>query len=317
MKPLSETKRQIFTVDPDFKDQRIDNFLRTKLKGVPKSLIYRLIRKRAILCNNKKITPDYRLQGNETITIPELRLSAPTQGVNLKTDQIETLEKNIIFENQNFIAFNKPAGWAVHGGSGLSFGVIEAFRQLHENTKFLELVHRLDKETSGLLLIAKKRSFLTAIHKQLIEKTVNKTYIALVKGKWQKDCKIIDLPLLKNTLSSGERIVKVHQDGKPSKTSVKIIEQFENATLLELKPITGRTHQLRVHCKAQNAPIAGDTKYGDAEFNSLMKDLGCNRLFLHSKSIVFLEPNSGQEIIINCPIDKNLKNILVKLRKHL
>ena len=210
---------------------------------------------------------------------------------------------------------NKPSGIAVHGGSGLNFGVIEALRALRPEARFLELVHRLDRDTSGILLVAKKRSALRNLHEQLRVKTVQKDYLALVRGQWQSHVKVVQAPLLKNELASGERIVKVSEQGKPSETRFAIEERYQNATLVKASPVTGRTHQIRVHTQYVGHPIALDDKYGDEEFDKYMQDLGLNRLFLHAFSIRFEHPKTGETLRLNAQLDEKMKAILKKLRE--
>ena len=231
-----------------------------------------------------------------------------------KLNKVASLEKQIIFEDDCLLVLNKPSGIAVHGGSGLSFGVIEGLRALRPEARFLELVHRLDRDTSGILLVAKKRSALRNLHEQLRIKTVQKDYLALVRGQWQSHVKVIQAPLLKNELASGERIVKVSQDGKPSETRFSIEERYPNATLIKASPVTGRTHQIRVHTLHAGHPIAMDDKYGDKDFDTEMRLLGLNRLFLHAASIRFEHPKTGETLRLNAPLDDNMKAILKKLR---
>ncbi|MGL4985042.1 MAG: 23S rRNA pseudouridine(955/2504/2580) synthase RluC, partial [Plesiomonas sp.] len=209
---------------------------------------------------------------------------------------------------------NKPSGTAVHGGSGLSFGVIEGLRALRPEARFLELVHRLDRDTSGILLVAKKRSVLRDLHEQLRVKTVQKDYLALVRGQWQKHCRAVQAPLIKNVLQSGERIVRVSTEGKPSETRFEIVERFEHATLVKASPITGRTHQIRVHTLHAGHPIAFDDKYGDRDFDATLAGSGLNRLFLHAAAIRFRHPQTGNEMTIEAPLDPVLKNAVMRLR---
>ena len=226
-----------------------------------------------------------------------------------------SLESHIIFEDDCLLVLNKPSGIAVHGGSGLNFGVIEALRALRPEARFLELVHRLDRDTSGILLVAKKRSALRNLHEQLRVKTVQKDYLALVRGQWQSHVKVVQAPLLKNELASGERIVKVSEQGKPSETRFAIEERYQNATLVKASPVTGRTHQIRVHTQYAGHPIALDDKYGDKEFDKYMQDLGLNRLFLHAFSIRFEHPKTGETLRFNAQLDEKMKTILKKLRE--
>ena len=295
--------------------QRIDNFLITYLKGVPKSMIYRILRKGEVRVNKKRIKPEYKLAIGDEVRIPPIRVSekaVPEISKNL--NKVADLEKSIIYEDDVLLAINKPSGIAVHGGSGLSFGVIEGLRALRPEAKFLELVHRIDRETSGVLLIAKKRSALKALHEQLRLKQMQKNYLALVKGNWPSECKVVQAPLLKNVLKSGERIVKVNTEGKPSETRFKVEERFGFATLIKASPVTGRTHQIRVHTQYVNHPIAFDDRYGDSQFDELLAKSKLNRLFLHAANVKFIHPKTLQEIQLHAPMDDILQNCLTQIR---
>lgn len=303
-------------ISEDEAGQRIDNYLLAKLKGVPKSLIYRIVRKGEVRVNKGRIKPEYKLQCGDVVRIPPVRVSEKTQPpVSSKLNKVARLEQQIIFEDDCLLVINKPSGIAVHGGSGLSFGVIEGLRALRPEARFLELVHRLDRDTSGILLVAKKRSALRHLHEQLRVKTVQKDYLALVRGQWQSHVKVVQAPLLKNELASGERIVKVSQEGKPSETRFSIEERYPTATLVKASPVTGRTHQIRVHTLHAGHPIALDDKYGDKEFDAQMRELGLNRLFLHAASIRFEHPKTGDTLRLNAPLDEQMKGILKKLRE--
>lgn len=306
---------QLLTISDDEAGQRLDNFLLAKLKGVPKSLIYRIVRKGEVRVNKGRTKPEYKLQADDVVRVPPVRVAEKNETpISHKLQKVAELEQHILFEDEVLLVLNKPSGTAVHGGSGLSFGVIEALRALRPQARFLELVHRIDRDTSGILLVAKKRSALRALHEQLRDKTVQKDYLALVRGHWQAHVKQIQAPLLKNELASGERIVKVHSDGKPSETRFRIEERYGGATLIKASPITGRTHQIRVHTQYAGHPIACDDKYGDAEFDQKMRALGLNRLFLHAYSIRFIHPKSGEEMVITAPLDKQMKSVLANLR---
>lgn len=306
---------KMLTISEDEAGQRIDNYLLAKLKGVPKSLIYRIVRKGEVRVNKGRIKPEYKLQANDVVRVPPIRVSEKEQApISTKLNKVSQLENQILFEDESLLILNKPSGIAVHGGSGLSFGVIEALRTLRPEARFLELVHRLDRDTSGILLVAKKRSALRNLHEQLREKTVQKDYLALVRGQWQSHCKVVKAPLLKNELSSGERIVRVSEQGKPSETRFSIEERYNNATLVKASPVTGRTHQIRVHTQYAGHPIALDDKYGDKQFDEQMSQLGLTRLFLHAFSIRFTHPKTGEILQINAPLDQDMKGILTILR---
>lgn len=307
------------TIDEDQAGQRIDNFLITFLKGVPKSAVYKILRKGEVRVNKKRAKPLYKLQANDEIRIPPIRIAEKEQLVPdsiHKLDKVVQLQDNILFEDNYLMVINKPSGLAVHGGSGLSFGLIEAIRALRPEEKSLELVHRLDRDTSGCILISKKRSILKGLHEQLREKTMEKNYWALVKGEWLAKTKNVTEPLKKNTLQSGERVVRVDaEEGKPSHTRFRVIERFDGATLVQASPVTGRTHQIRVHTQCKGHPIACDDKYGDAEFDVAMREKGLNRLFLHAKELRFMHPKLETSIHVEAPIDDNLAKCIANLRK--
>ena len=318
---VQQTKQQVsfVTISEENEAQRIDNFLITYLKGVPKSMIYRILRKGEVRVNKKRIKPEYKLAIGDQVRIPPIRISEKTvPEISTKLNKVADLEKAIIYEDDVILAINKPSGIAVHGGSGLSFGVIEGLRALRPEAKFLELVHRIDRETSGILLIAKKRSALKSLHEQLRLKQMQKNYLALVKGNWPSECKVVQAPLLKNVLKSGERVVKVNAEGKPSETRFKVEERFGFATLVKASPVTGRTHQIRVHTQYANHPIAFDDRYGDSQFDALLADSKLNRLFLHAANVKFIHPKTLQEMQLNAPLDDVLQNCLTKIRddKH-
>lgn len=313
---MNNTSVKLVTIAADEAGQRIDNFLRNQLKGVPKSMIYRIVRKGEVRVNKKRIKPEYKLQSGDEVRIPPMRIAERDEApVSAKLDKVAALNDCIIFEDDYLLVLNKPSGTAVHGGSGLSFGVIEGLRALRPEARFLELVHRLDRETSGVLLVAKKRSALRALHEQLRMKGMQKDYLALVRGQWQSHCKVVQAPLLKNILQSGERIVRVNAEGKPSETRFKVEERFENATLVKASPVTGRTHQIRVHTLHAGHPIAFDDRYGDREFDSELKGTGLDRLFLHAAALRFEHPNTGETMRVEAPLDKKLRHCLDVLRK--
>mgnify|MGYP003635097561 FL=1 len=307
---------QMIEIEDDFIGQRIDNFLLARLRGVPKSVIYRVLRKGEVRVNKKRVKPEYKLQQADIVRVPPLTVAAEPDRVSVKLSLVSELESHILFEDNDLIVLNKPSGMAVHGGSGLQFGVIEAMRALRPQAKMLELVHRLDRDTSGCLLIAKKRSVLTHLHAQLRDKTVEKKYWALVSGDWDNKVRKVTEPLRKNTLQSGERVVKVDEiNGKPSETRFRILQRYQEGTLVEAFPVTGRTHQIRVHTACKGHPIACDDKYGDNAFSSQMQQLGLNRLFLHAKSLSFMHPNSQTTMRIEAPLDAPLDKALTKLTR--
>lgn len=307
---------QIIEIENDFIGQRIDNFLLARLRKVPKSVIYRILRKGEVRVNKKRIKPEYRLQLADQVRIPPITVATAAEPVSVKLTQVQTLEQHILYEDNDLIVLNKPSGLAVHGGSGLQFGAIEALRALRPQAKMLELVHRLDRDTSGCLLIAKKRSVLTHLHQQLRDKTVEKKYWALVAGDWDNTVRKVTGPLRKNTLQSGERVVRVDRtEGKASETRFKILQRYQEGTLVEAFPVTGRTHQIRVHTQCEGHPIACDEKYGDDAFSAKMRQLGLNRLFLHAKTLAFTHPQKETRVVIEAPLDKVLENALKQLTK--
>ncbi|MGC1853782.1 MAG: 23S rRNA pseudouridine(955/2504/2580) synthase RluC [Candidatus Aquirickettsiella sp.] len=304
---------QHLTVTNDYSGQRLDNFLMSRLKGLPKSRLYRIIRKGELRINKKRVKPDYRLQEGDVIRIPPLRLAPAVTKNSLNIKLAALLEKAIIFEDTHFLALNKPSGIAVHGGSGIHLGVIESLRLLRPQLKFLELVHRLDRDTSGCLLLAKKSSTLKELHALLRSGEIKKTYIALVAGHWPKSLLKVDAPLYKNQLQSGERIVRVQTGGKNSLTEFSVQHYYAESTLIAAMPITGRTHQIRVHAQFAKHPIIGDEKYGDKEINKKMRQLGCKRLFLHASQLEFTLPSIEKTIMLKAELPEDLNQVLTCL----
>ncbi|MDF2155965.1 23S rRNA pseudouridine(955/2504/2580) synthase RluC [Vibrio sp. CAU 1672] len=308
------TKVQFVDIDDDMAGQRIDNFLRNQLKEVPKSMIYRIVRKGEVRVNKKRIKAEYKLQAGDVVRVPPVTIEKKADDVapSTKLNRVAELEQMIIFEDDHLLILNKPSGTAVHGGSGLKFGAIEALRALRPQARFLELVHRIDRDTSGILLVAKKRSALRHLQAQFREKTVKKFYYALVMGQWKASCKAVTAPLLKNEVNS---IVRVNPNGKPSETRFKIIEKFADATLIQASPITGRTHQIRVHTQYTGHPIAWDDRYGDRRFDAYIGKLGLDRLFLHAANIKFIHPSTEKWMEINAPMEPKLEKVLAALRQ--
>lgn len=304
------------TIGEDHLGQRIDNFLITHLKGVPKSAVYKILRKGEVRVNKKRIKPVYKLQLNDVIRIPPIKVAEKEEFVPKKLDKVKQLEDAILFEDKYLMVINKPSGMAVHGGSGLSYGLIEALRVLRPEERSLELVHRLDRDTSGCLLISKRRSVLTDLHKQLREKTMEKNYWALVDGQWDSKTKNVTEGLRKNTLKSGERVVRVdNTEGKPSHTRFRVLERYAECSLVQASPVTGRTHQIRVHTQCKGHPIACDDKYGVAEFDHYVNKLtGLNRLFLHAHDLRFMHPKNETTMHVEAPLDNALQNCIKKLR---
>lgn len=312
---IEQPFNQVSFVDigPEQSGQRLDNFLIKTLKGVPKSRIYRLLRKGEVRVNKGRVKADSRLKEGDIVRLPPIRVAergeTPAVGRQLK----QYLADNVLFEDDGLLIINKPSGLAVHGGSGVSLGAIEALRAEHPELRFLELVHRLDRETSGCLMLAKKRSVLLELQQAMQRNQIEKRYTALAKGRWPKGKSTINAPLRKNTLQSGERMVRVDVSGKASVTHFKILQQFAVATLLDIRLETGRTHQIRVHCQFAQQPLAGDSKYGDEHFNESLKDFGLKRMFLHASSLRFKHPLSGDWVEVEAPLPDDLAKVVTKL----
>jgi 23S rRNA pseudouridine955/2504/2580 synthase len=303
---------RILEVGSEDAGQRIDNFLLRQLKGAPRSLIYRILRRGEVRVNKGRIKPEYRVRTGDQVRVPPVRLGEPAPGPD-GSGAASRLAGRIIYEDDRLLVIDKPAGMAVHGGSGLSYGVIEALRASRPEAKFLELVHRLDRETSGCLLIAKRRSELRMLHDLLRTGAVDKHYLALVRGRWPLGDKRIEAPLLKNQLRSGERIVTVDAEGKAADSRFRPVELHAEASLMEVELGTGRTHQIRVHAAHVGHPLACDEKYGDPDFNRRMRELGLKRLFLHAHSIGFADPESGREVHVSAPLPEDLRAVLDRL----
>lgn len=319
--PTITPKVQFVEISADHAGQRIDNYLMCQLNGVPKSLVYRIVRKGEVRVNKGRIKPEYRLKEGDMVRIPPVRQAEKKAPGKASDKVLQQLESRILFEDKRILVLNKPSGLAVHGGSGLSFGLIEALRELRPNDKNLELVHRLDRDTSGCLIIAKKRSALRRLHEQLREGSMDKRYLTLLKGKWKGTSKWVDAPLLKNVIKSGERLVFVDPKGKDARTQFSPYSVGDEASLMSVKLDTGRTHQIRVHAQHLGYPIAGDNKYGDDEFNREMKNKGLKRLFLHAFSLKFhlpdIETGENVPIYVEAPLDEALVNVLNKLNIEL
>lgn len=306
---------QFVEINANNAGQRIDNFLLNQLKGVPRGHIYKIIRKGEVRVNKGRIKQTYKLQYGDSVRIPPVSLTEkkvlPAPGRSLLT----LIENSIIFEDSSLLAINKPSGVAVHGGSGVSYGIIEAIRALKPDEKFLELIHRLDKDTSGCLLIAKKRSALIAVQDLLRNRQTDKRYLALLCGLPDVKKQKVTAPLLREELKSGERFVRVDQKGKESTSFFSILERFNDSVLAEVKIITGRTHQIRVHAKYIGHNVAGDSKYGNYACNQRLKDRGLKRLFLHAAQISFKHPELNKQITIKAPLSTDLEQFLLTLKK--
>ena len=316
--PETRPKAQFVEIDEDRAGQRIDNFLLASLKGVPKSRVYRILRKGEVRVNKGRIKSSYRLQAGDMVRIPPIRQAEAETLVAPGARVLARIDASILAEEKGFLVLNKPSGIAVHGGSGLNYGVIEALRVLRPDAPYLELVHRLDRETSGCLLIAKRRSVLREMHHLLREKSLGnaksdgmeKCYLALLMGRWEGGKRRVDQPLLKNTLRSGERVVTVNPEGKEALSLFRPVKRFADSTLVEVSLMTGRTHQIRVHAAAIGHPIAGDEKYGDESFNREMKAQGLRRLFLHAHSLGFSLEAHELAYRFSAPLDDELNRVL-------
>lgn len=310
---LQTTAVRLLEVRSEEAGQRIDNFLLRHFKGVPKSVIYRILRKGEVRVNRARTRPDYRLQMGDKIRIPPVRVPDPETSPRLPRPLLAQLKTTILYEDQDILIINKPPGIAVHKGSGIDFGIIEALRNLRPDLIFLQLAHRLDRDTSGCLLLAKNASVLRTVHAQLQAGQVQKRYFALVKGHWRHGTLELSVPLRKS-LRGGERMVKVTAAGKAAKTRFKPLRFFPQASLLEACLATGRTHQIRVHANYLEHPLAGDDKYGDGHFNRTMAGYGLNRLFLHAHSLTLRL--GGQTLAVSAPLHPSLKHVLDQLEKR-
>lgn len=305
-------KAHYVLVDSESAGQRLDNFLITHLKGLPRTRIYRIVRKGEVRVNKGRVKPDYRLIEKDSIRIPPVRLGDPEILTAGRPRPNLALLDHILYEDKELMILNKPSGLAVHGGSGISLGVIESIRLLRPEERTLELVHRLDRDTSGCLMIAKRKSALRNLHEQLKMGEIEKCYLALVQGRWEGH-NSVDVSLLKSQLRSGERMVEVNEGGKSALTEFRALGLYKDTTLVEARLITGRTHQIRVHATHMEHPIAGDEKYGDAAFNKMMKAQGLGRLFLHARQITLRLPETGKRFSIVAPLDNHLTGVLQKV----
>jgi 23S rRNA pseudouridine955/2504/2580 synthase len=293
--------------------QRLDNWLLRRMKGVPKSHVYRILRRGEVRVNGKRAKPEYRVEAGDDVRLPPVRSSVEVGPARAPDALVRTVEACIVHEDADLLALAKPAGLAVHGGSGLSFGVIEALRASRPD-ETLELVHRLDRETSGLLLVARNRQALRSLHALIREGRMEKRYLALVKGQWDLGRKTIDVPLDVRGKQGGERMVKVREGGKESESTFEAADFFgARATLMQVDIATGRTHQIRVHAAFAGHPVAGDDKYGNREFNEEMKELGLARMFLHAHALSFEWPGSGRTVALSVPLPPELAMVVERL----
>jgi 23S rRNA pseudouridine955/2504/2580 synthase len=313
----NRSKPSFMKVEQEQAGQRLDNFLFSKLKGVPKSRIYQMIRKGELRINKGRVKQTTRLKADDLIRLPPLHVES-AKTVNVSQSLESVLQESIVFEDKVLMVLNKPSGIAVHAGSGVRTGLIEALRKIRSDLPYLELVHRLDRETSGCLVLAKRASALRALHREFQGSSerstrLDKRYVCLVKGQWQHGQRRIEKPLDVSARHQGERHVIVSEQGRYACSIMRPVSRNKQASLIEVKLMTGRTHQVRVHAQSENHPIAGDKRYGDAEFNVEMGKLGLHRLFLHSNYIAFPHPVTEQLIEINAPLPRELKELLGKL----
>lgn len=299
-------------VSLDEAGQRLDNFIHQRLSSLPRSRIYRIIRKGEVRVNGHRAAPDTRLTEHDRVRIPPVRLEEPGAKPNPSLELKRRIQEAVVHADRDLLVLAKPAGLAVHGGSGISLGVIEALRAAYPGEP-LELVHRLDRDTSGCLLVARNARTLRELHALLREGAFEKRYLALLKGKWELGRKRIDIPLRTDLRSGGERTVRAHASGKPSVSEFRPVQFFgKRATLAEVSLKTGRTHQIRVHAQHAGHPVAGDEKYGDAAFNQSLRALGLTRMFLHAHSVSFERPGAG-EFSVNVPLPPELARVLERL----
>ena len=306
---LTQTGVRKVRVDGEMAGQRLDNFLRRELPGLPRSRLYRILRRGEVRVNGGRVRADYRLEDGDEVRIPPARISSGPGAAS--PGRIASLEKRIIYEDKRLLVIDKPSGVAVHGGSGISHGVIELLREARPDLRDLSLAHRLDRETSGCLVLAKRRSALRELHEKFREGIVEKNYLALAVGDWQFGEHLVDAPLYVQHRQNGERHVVVRVSGKPAQTKIRLSRTYGKFSLLQCQPLTGRTHQIRVHAEHMGYPLAGDERYGDSEANAAARKLGLKRLFLHAQSISFPDA-SGTEQHFVAPLADDLEQFLSK-----
>ncbi len=317
MKDLSKVSATSLEIGDEAAGQRIDNFLLRVCKGVPKSHVYRILRSGEVRVNKGRIGPEYRLQIGDQVRVPPIRIAAKPETP--PASAVPAREFEIAYEDEALLVLDKPAGVAVHGGSGVSFGVIEQLRRQRPEARLLELAHRLDRETSGLLIVAKKRSALAKLHDAFRHGSINKRYLALVKGRWLNPQQHVKLPLLKYLTGDDERRVTVSPEGKEAHSIVRLVARWKNYSLVEVELKTGRTHQIRVHLAHLGFPLLGDDKYGDFVLNRELHKLGLKRMFLHAAKLGFHHPLLGAEapkITLEAALPGELRDFLAYLDRH-
>ncbi len=308
--PTGQRVQHVTVTDPD-EGQRLDNWLLRMAKGVPKSHIYKVVRSGQVRINGGRVKVSVRLKTGDVVRIPPMttKTSAP---VRVPDKLLEVLKRSVLTETEDFLVINKPAGIAVHGGSGLSFGVIDGLRQLFDSPR-LELVHRLDRATSGALLVARDRKRSRVLQEQFRQRSVAKHYLALVSGDWPESLTTVNAPLTANSEHAGERRVMIdHQNGKPSVTHMSVQERFQNVSLLAITLETGRTHQIRVHTASRGCPVVGDERYGNNQDNQRFRRLGLTRLYLHAAQLGF--DWDGQTVTCDVPVDADWEQSINRLR---
>ena len=320
---ISKDSVSLITVAEHEAGQRLDNYLIKILKGVPKSHIHRIIRAGEVRLNKKRCKPDSRIQTGDLLRIPPVRTAEKQRSSENRAQAVPAREFTIIYEDDALLVIDKPAGTAVHGGSGVSFGVIEQIRRARPEARYLELVHRLDKDTSGLLMIAKKRSALVKLHEAIRNDHPKKIYLALGVGKLPNDSFHVKLPLFKYTGAQGEKMVRVNEDGQSAHTIFRVLNRFSDdllhqvglshLTLVQATLKTGRTHQIRVHLQSQQCPIAGDERCGDYQANKRLQKLGLKRMFLHAAELHLDHPLTGEKLILKAPLPQDLAQFVLML----
>ena len=326
MHAISKDSVSLITVAEHEAGQRLDNYLIKILKGVPKSHIHRIIRAGEVRLNKKRCKPDSRIQTGDLLRIPPVRTAEKQRSSENRAQAVPAREFTIIYEDDALLVIDKPAGTAVHGGSGVSFGVIEQIRRARPEARYLELVHRLDKDTSGLLMIAKKRSALVKLHEAIRNDHPKKIYLALGVGRLPNDRFHVKLPLFKYTGAQGEKMVRVSEDGQSAHTVFRVLNRFSDGllhqaglshlTLVEATLKTGRTHQIRVHLQSQHCPIAGDERYGDYQANKRLQKLGLKRMFLHASELHLDHPLTGEKLVLKADLPQELQQFTVMLENR-
>lgn len=304
---------QFIQVSEQQAGQRLDNFLFLHMKGVPKGHVYKVIRRGEVRVNKGRAKNIYKLKAGDIVRVPPVKVAASRESATIPSGFITELQSRVMYEDEGLLVLNKPAGMAVHGGSGLSFGLIEGVRAIRPDTEFLELVHRLDRDTSGCLLIAKKRSTLRKLHELFRSNQIHKTYTALLYGRLHRKQVRVTAPLQKYVMQGGERMVQVSSEGKSSETVFERQQLFKSATLVTAYPKTGRTHQIRVHAQSLRHAIVGDERYSPPELRKQFRQLGFKRLFLHASSLDYFDPESKNHVHFEAPLDSSLQALLDQL----